>query len=286
MVSPKVSLLRLLGVLGCTLVQLVLAQSPAPCSPALQSQGCQNCTLAPNTGGQLTCSSCGPFKFYNRTAETCQECFTACVECTSTVSCQQCTFGYFVTPANQTRQQLGYRHTCSPCNVSNCLNCTDETTCNFCSVGYTLDLEAPGTCKYRLEEWANNAKSAVWNFVTLVFIFCILTALGVFGWFFWDKHQTKKHEAARRRAQQTNLPAGIAQTDQRQRGQTAAEHSRTNIQKLAAGNPEESNAPLVNKLPKDQLDGKVSMNPLEAEKIEVELAKIHDKTLDGDDEAI
>ena len=238
----------------------------------------------------MICTSCGAFKFYNQTTQSCQDCFSGCADCSSRASCQKCTFGYFVTPANQTRQQLGYRHTCTACMVQNCLNCTDETTCNFCSVGYTLDPVAPGTCKYRIEEWTDNAKSAVWNFLTIILIVCILTAVGVVVWIFWDKHQTKKYEEARQRVQRSREMTVIPPSEDPRGplGVHIAKPNGSNAKVPAISNSEESASPFIDPVvvPKDQLDAKNKIISLEAENIGVEVDEGKDKTFEIDDEAL
>jgi hypothetical protein len=238
----------------------------------------------------MICTSCGAFKFYNQTTQSCQDCFSGCADCSSRASCEKCTFGYFVTPANQTRQQLGYQHTCTACMVQNCLNCTDETTCNFCSVGYTLDPVAPGTCKYRIEEWTDNAKSAVWNFLTIILIVCILTDVGVVVWIFWDKHQTKKYEEARQRVQRsremTVIP--LSEDPRGPLGVHIAKPNGSNAKIPAICNSEESASPFIDPVvvPRDQLNSKNKIISLEADNIGVEVDEDKDKTFEIDDEAL
>ena len=294
MLAFRKPLFWLLGTLASILVQMVHSQSPqetsVPCSMVLQSQGCLNCTRAIGSGTAIICTSCGPFKFYNQTTQSCEDCFSGCAECSSRASCNQCTFGYFVTPANQSRELIGYRHTCTACMVQNCLNCTDETTCNFCSVGYTLDSVTPGTCKYRIEEWTDNAKSAMWNFFTILLIFCILTAVGVVGWFFWDRHQTRKYEEARQRVQRsremTVIPPSIYQ--QGPLGVRIAKPHTSNSKVPPITSSEESASPFINPVvvPRDQLDTKNKIISLEAENIDVEVDKGQNKTFDIEDEAL
>ena len=258
----------LLGILAaiCCIIHFVNSQTPnanpEECSELFISRGCKNCTIDASKG--MKCTSCGPWQFYNETAQTCQNCIAGCFNCSDAASCVDCGFGYFRTDANITMKSQGYRHTCNACMVKNCLNCTDETTCNFCSVGYTLDLEKPGTCKYRVEEWVGTAKNIARNTLIVIVVLCLLVVLGAVGWFYWEKKQERDYIDAQAQAlrsrEQSRLPPN------REQEGTLTDRANRRTPKEDDDSQESQEMKERVKMPNDRLNSKPKIISLEVEK--------------------
>ena len=116
--------------------------------------GCHKCSE-----DRQTCIECFN-NYFLATTGKCEACLENCSSCTSSKSCLECKFWFYL---DQTKSK------CLPCEVEHCFVCTRSQECKYCNVGYKL-VETPeknGSMRYECVYVVESVKAWIWWLVSL-----------------------------------------------------------------------------------------------------------------------